>query len=138
MKISDMLRMILSRLEGKHASCRFSTAGATECDRCCCIRGCTACLAVHVVCELEKGGATGVAGHWRPHDVPLDQCITISFPRQSDNFVEVQQYPSQVHIFVLEFCVLLCPYPSVSLQLSAECVSIIGVSRVASFTVFNV
>ena len=27
-----MLRMILSRLEGKHASCRFSTAGATECD----------------------------------------------------------------------------------------------------------
>ena len=23
-----MLRMILSRLEGKHASCRFSTAGA--------------------------------------------------------------------------------------------------------------
>ena len=25
-----MLRMILSRLEGKHASCRFSTAGASE------------------------------------------------------------------------------------------------------------
>ena len=41
------------------------------------------------------------------------------FSKESDNFVEVELCTSEVHLLVLDFCVFLCPYPSVSLQLSA-------------------
>ena len=54
-------------------------------------------IAVHVVCELpKKSGATGIAG---PRSLMMYHEINAShfFPKESDNFVEVQQCPSEVH-----------------------------------------
>ena len=61
-----MLRMISSRLEGKHASCRFSTAGATESHATDAVAFVAALLASQfmllVTCR-KKGGEEGIAEH---------------------------------------------------------------------------
>ena len=76
-KISDMLRMILSGLEGKHASCRFSTAGvgsyATD------VAFVAAPLAsqfmLFATCRKKWRNRDSSASE--SHDVPWDQRITI-------------------------------------------------------------
>ena len=61
------------------------------------------------------------------------------FPKESDNFEEVEQCPREVHIFKLDFCGLSIPQPNAAVSRSHlnRMFGVIGVSRVANLAVFQ-
>ena len=102
-----MLRMILSRLEGKHASCRFSAAGATECDA---VAFVTALLASQFMLLASRKRVL------EPHDVALDSMRSMHHNflfQKSRTILSFAQVKST--FFVLEFCGLI-PQPACSCQ----------------------